>query len=105
MAGEPGFEPGLTESESVGLPLTYSPMRPHSSARNIPARLSVRGALHDKVSIKKRSLKQADTLPSAAQQKTSESRRRSIDLADCGGISTTSPIRDFMTDGQFALRH
>lgn len=25
MAGEPGFEPGLTESESVGLPLTYSP--------------------------------------------------------------------------------
>lgn len=26
MAGEPGFEPGLTESESVGLPLTYSPI-------------------------------------------------------------------------------
>lgn len=26
MAGEPGFEPGLTESESVGLPLTYSPV-------------------------------------------------------------------------------
>ena len=25
LAGEPGFEPGLTESESVGLPLTYSP--------------------------------------------------------------------------------
>ena len=25
VAGEPGFEPGLTESESVGLPLTYSP--------------------------------------------------------------------------------
>ena len=25
MAGEPGFEPGLTESESAGLPLTYSP--------------------------------------------------------------------------------
>jgi hypothetical protein len=27
VAGEPGFEPGLTESESVGLPLTYSPIR------------------------------------------------------------------------------
>lgn len=27
VAGEPGFEPGLTESESVGLPLTYSPTR------------------------------------------------------------------------------
>ena len=27
LAGEPGFEPGLTESESVGLPLTYSPTR------------------------------------------------------------------------------
>ena len=27
LAGEPGFEPGLTESESVGLPLTYSPIR------------------------------------------------------------------------------
>ena len=26
LAGEPGFEPGLTESESVGLPLTYSPV-------------------------------------------------------------------------------
>ena len=26
LAGEPGFEPGLTESESVGLPLTYSPI-------------------------------------------------------------------------------
>ncbi|CAN0450366.1 unnamed protein product, partial [Ectocarpus fasciculatus] len=26
LAGEPGFEPGLTESESAGLPLTYSPM-------------------------------------------------------------------------------
>ncbi|CAN0485405.1 unnamed protein product, partial [Scytosiphon promiscuus] len=26
LAGEPGFEPGLTESESVGLPLTYSPL-------------------------------------------------------------------------------
>ncbi len=26
MAGEPGFEPGLTESESAGLPLTYSPV-------------------------------------------------------------------------------
>ncbi len=25
MAGEPGFEPGLAESESAGLPLTYSP--------------------------------------------------------------------------------
>ena len=25
LAGEPGFEPGLTESESAGLPLTYSP--------------------------------------------------------------------------------
>ena len=25
VAGEPGFEPGLTESESAGLPLTYSP--------------------------------------------------------------------------------
>ena len=25
MAGEPGFEPGLTESESVVLPLYYSP--------------------------------------------------------------------------------
>ena len=62
MAGEPGFEPGLTESESVGLPLTYSPMRRHSSERNIPARLPERGALYGKVSIKKRSLKQADTL-------------------------------------------
>ena len=28
LAGEPGFEPGLTESESVGLPLTYSPTEP-----------------------------------------------------------------------------
>ena len=28
LAGEPGFEPGLTESESVGLPLTYSPAAP-----------------------------------------------------------------------------
>ena len=28
LAGEPGFEPGLTESESVGLPLTYSPTGP-----------------------------------------------------------------------------
>jgi hypothetical protein len=28
LAGEPGFEPGLTESESVGLPLTYSPIVP-----------------------------------------------------------------------------
>lgn len=28
LAGEPGFEPGLTESESVGLPLTYSPAGP-----------------------------------------------------------------------------
>ena len=27
VAGEPGFEPGLTESESVGLPLTYSPTK------------------------------------------------------------------------------
>ena len=27
LAGEPGFEPGLTESESAGLPLTYSPKR------------------------------------------------------------------------------
>src|SRR5690606_17744860 len=27
LAGEPGFEPGLTESESAGLPLTYSPIR------------------------------------------------------------------------------
>src|SRR5690606_11196174 len=27
LAGEPGFEPGLTESESAGLPLTYSPRR------------------------------------------------------------------------------
>jgi ethanolamine ammonia-lyase small subunit len=27
LAGEPGFEPGLTESESVGLPLTYSPKK------------------------------------------------------------------------------
>ena len=26
VAGEPGFEPGLTESESAGLPLTYSPI-------------------------------------------------------------------------------
>ena len=26
LAGEPGFEPGLTESESAGLPLTYSPV-------------------------------------------------------------------------------
>ncbi len=26
MAGEPGFEPGPTESESVVLPLNYSPM-------------------------------------------------------------------------------
>lgn len=26
LAGEPGFEPGLTESESAGLPLTYSPI-------------------------------------------------------------------------------
>ena len=25
LAGEPGLEPGLTESESAGLPLTYSP--------------------------------------------------------------------------------
>ena len=31
MAGEPGFEPGLTESESVGLPLTYSPTRSRES--------------------------------------------------------------------------
>lgn len=27
LAGEPGFEPGLAESESAGLPLTYSPTR------------------------------------------------------------------------------
>ena len=33
MAGEPGFEPGLTESESVGLPLTYSPV-PRTTAEN-----------------------------------------------------------------------
>ena len=26
LAGEPGFEPGLAESESAGLPLTYSPV-------------------------------------------------------------------------------
>ena len=32
LAGEPGFEPGLTESESVGLPLTYSP----AGAREAP---------------------------------------------------------------------
>jgi hypothetical protein len=31
LAGEPGFEPGLTESESVGLPLTYSPLSPRLS--------------------------------------------------------------------------
>ena len=69
MAGEPGFEPGLTESESVGLPLTYSPMRRHSSARNVPARLPVRGALYEKVSIKKRTLKQADTLSPGSSAK------------------------------------
>ena len=34
MAGEPGFEPGLTESESVGLPLTYSPMPSDRPGRN-----------------------------------------------------------------------
>ena len=34
LAGEPGFEPGLTESESVGLPLTYSPNRPRDWFRN-----------------------------------------------------------------------
>jgi hypothetical protein len=27
LAGEPGFEPRLTESESVVLPLNYSPVR------------------------------------------------------------------------------
>ena len=32
LAGEPGFEPGLTESESVGLPLTYSPTAPDVGA-------------------------------------------------------------------------
>ena len=44
MAGEPGFEPGLTESESAGLPLTYSPVQPdeakiqHKAARHHPVR-------------------------------------------------------------------
>ncbi len=33
LAGEPGFEPGLTESESVGLPLTYSPTVSRASPR------------------------------------------------------------------------
>ena len=53
----------------MGLPLTYSPMRRHSSARNVPARLPVRGALYEKVSIKKRSLKQADTLSPGSSAK------------------------------------
>jgi hypothetical protein len=49
LAGEPGFEPRLTESESVVLPLNYSPMaggacakvkRPRARAvRRISARL------------------------------------------------------------------
>ena len=34
LAGEPGFEPGLTESESVGLPLTYSPAGASGNARS-----------------------------------------------------------------------
>jgi hypothetical protein len=33
MAGEPGFEPRLTESESAVLPLNYSPSAPGKSAR------------------------------------------------------------------------
>ena len=41
VAGEPGFEPGLTESESVGLPLTYSPTegswRAPAGLRLVPA--------------------------------------------------------------------
>jgi hypothetical protein len=40
MAGEPGFEPGLTESESVGLPLTYSPAA--------SARLAATGARYNR---------------------------------------------------------
>ena len=36
LAGEPGFEPGLTESESVGLPLTYSPTAERSSLVETP---------------------------------------------------------------------
>lgn len=35
MAGEPGFEPRLTESESVVLPLNYSPAVDHVSARPV----------------------------------------------------------------------
>jgi hypothetical protein len=41
LAGEPGFEPGLTESESVGLPLTYSPA---GCASSIAARRLGQGA-------------------------------------------------------------
>lgn len=37
LAGEPGFEPGLTESESAGLPLTYSPA---SGRRRVAVALS-----------------------------------------------------------------
>ena len=35
LAGEPGFEPGLTESESVGLPLTYSPKPPSERSPSV----------------------------------------------------------------------
>lgn len=40
VAGEPGFEPGLTESESVGLPLTYSPMTDRISLVETPGGLA-----------------------------------------------------------------
>ncbi len=36
LAGEPGFEPGLTESESAGLPLTYSPVTACGGGRVLP---------------------------------------------------------------------
>ncbi len=38
MAGEPGFEPGLTESESVVLPLNYSPKTRCAFAVTVPNR-------------------------------------------------------------------
>jgi hypothetical protein len=44
LAGEPGFEPGLTESESVGLPLTYSPTGAEGWPRSVRACFSFKRA-------------------------------------------------------------
>ena len=49
LAGEPGFEPGLTESESVVLPLNYSPTVPHGQRLHIRNPCTVRFCLRSAI--------------------------------------------------------